>query len=644
MAIREEFLPGPGGSDKDPTVDPGDLYPKNEEDHKKLVARCVAMKVEGEDAKSALVPRWERYYKLYRCYMPRDNTWNSKVFVPLIFQVIETITPKVVSQLPKPIVKPVGPEDELGAKKMETLLDWAISESKLYLELVSAYKSALMYGTGILKTYHKIDIRKTRKTVDQMVPLRVPGEPVVDPMTQQVMTDNDGNPITDMVDTGQMVATGKKTTVLKEYEAYNGPAAEAIDIFNFFVSEEAESIEGARWVMHRCWKDWSWVEARVKEGTYRLPEHWDEEQLESFVNEPKQERLASIGMGGGRSGSTRKPVEIWEFWLNDGRNIVVANGSIILRHVENPFDHYEKPFVRIVDYYQPHEFWGVGEIEPLEGIQDTQNGIVNSRMDNLRLILNPMFGVNVHNLEDLRDLKMRPGGLIRLKNDMPIKDVFERVDLGDVTQTAFQESQFLTDMAERTSGVTAYQTGTDSDSMNDTATGVSIIQELGADRFGMKVRIAELTGLGTLMRHFGSMLQQFTTEEKYIRLTGQGGEPYFQEMSPEDVQGAFDYDIEADSTMQTETVRREQAMNLVQVMAQFNPNGMQAALEDLLDSMHVKDKSRYLMGTPPMLPGQMPGVTPGQQGVPGLGAPPGLPPTPGPGAPENYNGPTGGGY
>lgn len=610
---------------------PADLYPVDEDEHAKLVQWCNNAFIAAEKARRSYETRWKRYYQLYRSHQEgKPNDWHHSIFVPICFWIIETVTPRLVAQLPKFTAYPVGPDDQMAAKKMETLLDWAVDQSDLYVELVKAFKSALKYGTAIIKTYHRQDMRRGRKNemVSPSIPTEVE-EPLMDPETGAPMYGLDGQP---MMTRRIVEQPGPPVMVPQKYSyvGYDGPAAECIDIFNFWVAPEAHDVDSARYVIHRVYKEMDYIKKKVEEGIYQKPDAFSWEDIASVEEEPALERLAAIGLGDMGDDPTRKPVEILEFWTDDGRVITMANRKAILRVQENPFDHSEKPFVRIVDYVQEHEFWGVGEIEPLEGLQDLQNALVNNRLDNVALVMNAMFAVNVANLESEDDLEIRPGGVVRLRGDLTPDEVIKRIDLGDVTASAFQEAEINERTVEKVSGVTALQMGIDSPQYNSTATGASIITEMGASRFGLKAKMAELTGLKRLGRHYGSIIQQFTTEERWVRLAGPEGQYIFQHFLPESIHGALDYDIESESTTQTQTVRQNTKQSILELMATYNPAGVYAALDDLLDELGVRDKQRYFGAAPAMPYPQQPppdagaaALPPGPQGQGMAALPPG---------------------
>jgi hypothetical protein len=287
----------------------------------------------------------------------------------------------------------------------------------------------------------------------------------------------------------------------------------------------------------------------------------------------------------------------------------------------------------------------VGEIEPLEGLQDLENMVVNSRIDNVRLVLQAMFAVNVEEIEDLRDLRVRPGGIIRVKNKgmLPAQAV-HRVDFGQVNPEAFKEASEAERLAEKVSGVSAYQTGTDNPNLNDTATGVALISEQGNARFALKTTLAELTGLTRVARHFGAIIQQFWDTPRVIRMLGPRGAYAWQTLTPEGLQGALDYDIEAASTTQTDTIRRQQTMSLFQLLfGILPPQGQIAMIEDVLEVFGKKDTERYMGGMEQMLMQQqlqqqmqslgakpedfLSGMAQSGNGQPGSATPP-APPTP----------------
>jgi hypothetical protein len=420
----------------------------------------------------------------------------------------------------------------------------------------------------------------------------------------------------------------------EETITYVGPKAEAIDLFQVYVDPMATSFEDAEYVIHRMFKPKSWVQERFDNGFFRKPDFMEDGDWKKlgFIPEddPAQQRMSSIDEGGTITEDDR--VEVWEAWYRDGSVLYTLDRRIVVRVVETPYDHGEFPFIRIVDHLNPHEFYGTGEIQHLEGPQDLINALTNQRVDNVRLKLETVFYGDARAIDDRKDLQVYPGAYIPVNNpnDQPLDQVFRQLDMGDVTSSSYNEVDFWKGVVQEVSAVTPYQTGSgDDENMNDTATGVALISEQGNQRFSMKLKMAELTGVEALYRQFGALIQQFTPEDQIMRIMGPEG-PSFKQVEPAALYGAFDFSVEPMSSAQTDMIRQQQAMDLFNTAlnaqvpdpatggqttrAVFNidPFG-----QDLLREFHKKEPQRYMAPPPqppPMAPPPVEGEVPPPEG------------------------------
>jgi hypothetical protein len=635
----------------DLSVDGEDLFPPEEEDQRKLVSYVQRKFKMAEQARAPHESRWLTYYKAYRSFVAArlPGQWRSQTWMPISFYVIETILPRLCASLPSATVNPVGPEDVDPAETMEELLHWAEDKSELFPQMVTAVKSSLMFGTGVLKIGY-----------GEKKGFNIKVEPVMEQTTQSVATgetDIDGNPMmqeipgepTPVIDE----ATGepKTQTIREEYLTYAGPVAEAVDLENFFPDPMGDDVQNCRYVIHRVYRDAAHVKAKIKDGTYKVPDVKDwKRYLDNKTTNPALQRLAEIERGGGEpseEGMDKDLFPLLEFWTKD--YVVTVAGEeaegILLRAERNPFAHGEIPFIRVVDHIVPHEFFGVGELEPLEGIQDQLNAIWNARLDNIKLTLNKMYAVVADYMMDPNELVNRPGGVVRFREGLPLEQVFREIDMGEVTGAAYTEAAELMKMGDQATGVSPYQTGQDSPAYNRTATGVALISEQGNTRFSFKVTLAEHTGYKHLVRQYAAILQQFLPEDLVLRMkqgeveqkmqqaqmaaqqagqqvlaaTGDEmmaqqqamgvmqqmmtdpntGLPYdpmntWKTITQDAINGRFDFDIQAESSTQTLSMRREQTLSLAQTaMADpyFKPRPIR---EDLLKEFGRKDAERYL--------------------------------------------------
>lgn len=628
MAIAPEQLFGPQTGVQD-------HYPVDEEKHQLMVSIIDHWFRAAESGRQGHYDRWVRYYRLVRNFIERDpRDWRSKVFMPIPFFVVETILPRLVAEVPTFIVKPLPGTPELAGRALETLMQWAAQNSNLYGALIDAMKSALTFGTGIMKCgWTKDEVVGRMPVTTQVQLMETIQQAVMDPDTGEREYDLSGMPMFEdvQVPTDEMVEETffQPQPVVK----YEGPLAEAVDLFQFFVAPEATSIEDARYTIQRYYRSWEDIDKKIEEGVYRLPSWVTREDLAEMRDEPRFDRDGAIGLWSGDEDITRKPVEVWEVYTSRNKLITVLNKRAILRYTDNPFDHGRKPYVRLVDVQMPHEFYGVGEVEPIEGPVDAINALANQRIDNVKLAMNKMFAVNIHELHDPKDLEWKPGGVIRIATDMPASEVVREVDVTDITNSAFAEVDYLEKMVEKTTGVSPFTMGVETPSVNRTATGASLLNDNTISRFAMKVRLMEDIGLQPLAEMFGSLLQQFLPAEKVMDVAGPDGQILLQSITPESIQGAMDYTVEPASATQSEQMRKDQWMQLIQVAGAFLPQAVLPLFENLLKEYGVKDPERYIAMAQQMMMAEQLGAgagEPGTQNGQPTGAPPGEPPAPTP--------------
>lgn len=579
-----------------------DLFPKTEAEHGELLAWCQSALIAAKAHQQARHDRMRKYHRVARSYIARDtaSSWRSAVFIPYTFSVIEAITPRMVAQIPTFVCKPNGPEDVLPAKLMENELRRCAEQVGLFVELIEAVKTSLKYGTGIVKNYYYEDVRKAYEQRPVMQTVMVE-QPITNDATGQTLTDLAGAPQTEQVPVEQPVIdpeTGQPQMewVPYEYMAYAGPKSTWVDPFNFWVAPEATDLDDARYTIERMARDQIDIIVKLKEGVYRLPPGVSSIE-ETFIDE-EDIREDELGEGGQRQDATRKPVELHEFHTKDNRVITMMNQKAIIRVAENPFWHGEKPYSIFPDYLQEGEFFGTGEVEAIEGMQDLVNALYNQRIDNLRITMDAMFAVNEKAISDERDLVIRPGGVIRITGDYLPQEALQRIELGDVTSNAFAEAEQLEALIERVSGIGGYQLGQVEEGQNRTATGVSLITEAGSSKFALKVQLMEKVGLRRLARQWGGIIQQFLDEERVIRVMGPNGQWLFPSLTPEAVQGNLDYEIDVASSTLTEQAAMERSLLLFQTLAPVLPQAIPKLAQDVLEAHGKKDFMPYLMGTP----------------------------------------------
>lgn len=573
-------------------------------------ARVTMVNERFNSAKSIVdnqTAKWDIFYKLYRGYVAeKDKQWVSNLFVPVAFTVIETLLPRIMSVMfgQKFVVK-INPREKGDAKMvrvLQQLLKYQFDRFGAFNKFYRWIKDTLMYGVGYVVVYWKFEA--TERTVVEPKYLNLAGIKIRYGR-QQVK-----RPIVD----------------------YDDPEVEVVDPYDLFVDPRATNIKDAKWVIRRVWRTMGYLRKQQAAGFYKNID----DVKPGLTNTGDMDKSVRVEVGGGQalaSPDDQDAVELREHW-EDGSVTVVAGGSVEIRNDENPFWHGNKPICMLKDIELPHEFYAIGEIEPIQSLIEERNTIRNQRLDNVKTIVNRKLVVDKNADIDIEHLDEdnRPGGII-LTDDV---NAVRYLDEIDIVASAFNEDQMIvrdiqeaTAMAESTIGVMPRR--------GETATAINALQGAASSRFALKIQGMVSTGIMDCIKMIISLNQQFLTKKRLVRIIGEAGED-FQEIAAEDITGNYDYDIQAGLLEINRDIERQQWMMLLgtPVMQAANIN-FEEVQKYTLELFDVSNPERFIKDMTPEMQMAMaaagaPG-TPGQPSTPsGTGIPSikGVPGTPAP--------------
>ena len=167
----------------------------------------------------------------------------------------------------------------------------------------------------------------------------------------------------------------------------------------------------------------------------------------------------------------------------------------------------------------PHRFYGRSVSELVEDIQLMKSTVMRQLLDNMYLTNNNRVAVmdGMVNMDDL--LTSRPGGVVRTKQQP--NQVMQPIQAQPISQQAFPLLEYLDTIREVRTGVTKYNQGLDSDSLNKTATGISAIMNQTQMRAELIARIFAETGVKDLFRKMFELSVKYQDREKIIQLNNQ---------------------------------------------------------------------------------------------------------------------------
>ena len=454
-------------------------------------------------AKRYLDPVHERMNKqeeLYRTYINEQNyPHGAKVFDPRVFRVIETITPRMVSNEPMGSFYPREKSDRLVNEVFNELLKYDWSRAGMFEKLVRFVKSMLIFGTAFGMTYWDYN-EVTRK---RMVPKQIGGRNVW-------MPDN----------------TEDITVVLND-----NPNFETLNIYDCFPDPNATSRETMRWFILREFKT---IKEMEEENKARGTEYYSNlKELKRLVGE--KEKVSGKPQDMQYREHRRMMLHTEELIGEDIANsditllrrferdrwvtIAPEYGDLVVCDRENPRFDNEIPIIYGVDYVYPGELYGMGEIEPVDRIQRAINAVMNQRLDNVQLTLRSMWKVKKGAGVDIHKLISAPGNVITM-NDL---NALEPIQVPDVTGPYFVDTMnYLTSAFQSGTAITDYTVGINdrANVTNRTATGARLIQNEANAQFKLKIQLFNKMVVELIANHFKNLRIQYTTEEQSLRIIG----------------------------------------------------------------------------------------------------------------------------
>lgn len=372
-------------------------------------------------------------------------------------------------------------------------------------------------------------------------------------------------------------ATIMKTTVSR-------PDAEVIKIEDFFII--GEEIDDADACIQRI--DTNRSELRKQDKKYNdkgIYENVDDivfkaqEVKEPGLGQTRQQDLEAHGTAEQYNKTTqaREEITIYEYYGNidiDGDGIaepmvcVWAEDGTILRISENPFPDEKPPFVGSPFMPIAFNFFGNGLPYFLEDVISIKTALVRTALD---LHANSTNGMKHIQKGSIDTLNMR-----RLK-EAKIGEVVEWIDKTgyeteirpDIPSTLMPMLEYFTAEGENESGITRYNQGLDSKSLNKTATGITAIMGQAQMRTWETVsRFAEQY-MKPLFRKWIAYNQEFLDASIAVRVAGDD----YQEVSKDDIAGEFDLTINV-AIAGSEEMKSQKIIGMLQMVSPLVQQGI----------------------------------------------------------------------
>ena len=450
--------------------------------------RFQEMRDNGERAE--LAPKWPRWREAWEAKRPQKDKddWQSNYYVPLTTSIIESILSEMIDKSPRPIIKPRSTPDISRAIVMKHVFNytWEVSDSDL--AFYDICKDAITYGTGIGQEYYFQDRRIIKKLKEL-----------------------------------QELSNGKTKPIYEEQEIneYDDSMLEAVPLEDFYVDEIATDVNRGAKKARDCIRRY-----RMHISAFRdffSGDVWDPlgnaQKVVPGIGNPQDyyqyyqpESLDQSEM-----------VDVLWYWGRRPKDllVIVAN-DIVIKFGPNPYRHKQLPFAKAIDIRRTHKFYGKGEADILDSIQEEMNTQRRMTMDRNLLDTDKTFLVSNREVLSQRAVVAKPHNIIRVDDPKSVVPLEYR-DLPNSVAMGYAE------MNKDAIKVTGIEDRFQSVNAPTTATEAAIQKESVLRRVRMKLRFIEKGFLVDVARLRCANIIQFYSIPKLEAITGKPTEPLYKE-------------------------------------------------------------------------------------------------------------------
>lgn len=555
---------------------------------------------------NGILPSWEgqhrrwmskanHYFALYRNYQDFKNAYNSttsdrgrdrvwsdgegefgpEMFVPMCYSTVETVLPAMLSSNPEMTVLPRTMASEQNVANVKAQLQAQQEQIDYPLVLQTVGKDGLITGLGVTKTWW----REEWKLRNQLY---------VDPMS------------------------GASMPRQAWRQVFDDPDCAAVDPFDFIVDPFASRIQEADGAFHRTWRSSRYVKRMADSGMWRNLQGASMEDIKALADNryysevwDQRRRIADRGYAGNGSPVGKADIhEVLEF--HDGDRIVTfLDRSLVVVSAPNPNWHGQLPFGCFRPTEVPHELHGIGEIEPIEQLQEELNTLRTQRRYNADLVLQRVFAYH-EGLVEKEDIQFGPGYAIGVNGDP--RELLFPIQVGDIPNSGYQEEDRIGNDIDRTSGISDTIAGAGLQG-GETATGVQLVQSAASRRIEMKTRRMEKEIVAHDASQFVELSQQKVIANRSVRVPSppQPDQPerrwsWFT-MGPAQLAGEFDLKP-VENSMQPENVpqNRADAQMAMTLLGDRSAVDQQKLVEFVVGKLGIEDPQNFLAPPAPTVP------------------------------------------
>jgi len=427
-----------------------------------------------------------------------------------VFEVVESALPSFLEPLfggdNIAEFQPRGPEDEAFASQATDYVNYLVTErNDGFMVFYTWLKDALLQKLGVVRPeWVKVDPERTEYeglTAEQLTMMQAEGKVIVAASER-------------IVDFGGMPAPVYDVTV--ETQNPGKLCIRNVKPVDFIITKDARTPDDAYVIGEMV----TYTRSELKEMGFKRWADVSDYDFSTLVDDPWEDDVFDGTV----------TVELEEVRLFKGFVRCDCNGDGVAEWREvlvggGPDDILQDDEAEGQDYAVitpipiPHRVYGMAYADPAAEIQRLKTGLTRQYVDSLYLANRPGTYINMqaataNTIEDL--LSDRIGKIIR--GNGPANTAITPIQTTIVARESLEGIQFADTMRETRLGITKYNQGLDSESLNKTATGIGKIMQASEQRLKMTLRIMANTGIKRLYQIILRLVTQHQNVADVVRL------------------------------------------------------------------------------------------------------------------------------
>jgi len=460
--------------------------------------------------------KWLDFYNMFRGKQWKDQrpSYRHSEVINLIFRSLQSSVPLQMDTRPKFEFLPQEPGDYEFSQLMNQLSDADWSKNNWGETLLEVVWDSNIYGTGLSSLLAKEHLGKMKLVYASADPFHCFPDPEAKDVNKSAVTMgySDKAPTFCHAEPMDIRQIRKKYPKVKDYikpdlqDLTQGSKTNSAPMKFRSPVDNKVILEGS-----------PVMDLVDKERALLLTVYLSPEYCEDDFDETKQDTIdPDTGLPG-------PPEFIQRAKYPNGRKIVTCNG-VLCEDADQGYDDQEFPFHRYQNYTLSREFFGMSEVEQLEGPQKTFNKLVSFVLDVLTLMGNPVWIVPTASGIDTENMVNRPGAI--LEPDGGPESYPQRIEGVQLQPYVMQMIDKMAELFDSVSGSQDITRGAQPSGVT-AASAIADLQEAAQTRIRQKARNLDYY-LQSFGQQYVSRVLQFYTIPQVFRLTNsQGATKYF---------------------------------------------------------------------------------------------------------------------